>query len=54
MGCAAHPICPVCEMEIDPKASIAAKLVREYQGTTYYFCSDGCRSDFVRVPERFL
>lgn len=24
-----------------------------YQGTTYYFCSDGCRRSFRKEPARY-
>jgi YHS domain-containing protein len=30
---------PVCGMEIDSAAAAASE---EYQGKTYYFCSEGC------------
>jgi YHS domain-containing protein len=30
---------PVCGMEIDSEAAAASE---EYQGKTYYFCSEGC------------
>jgi YHS domain-containing protein len=26
----------------------------EYNGKTYYFCSDGCRTDFLKKPEKYL
>ncbi len=31
----AHPLCPVCEMDVDP--ATASKPVLD--GKTYYFCS---------------
>lgn len=40
----------VCGMEID--AEDAAATV-EYEGTTYYFCSDACRQAFEKDPERY-
>ena len=42
---------PVCGMDVDPKSAAATS---EYQGTTYYFCSPGCKRDFDREPERYL
>ena len=26
----------------------------EYQGATYYFCSEDCRAAFVKTPAKFL
>jgi Cu+-exporting ATPase len=34
-------------MEIDPKQA-AAKM--DYQGKTYYFCSDDCHNKFMAEP----
>lgn len=42
---------PVCGMSIDPKTA-AGK--REYQGKTYYFCSENCLNTFVQDPEKVL
>jgi len=42
---------PVCNMTIEPDRA-AAKV--EYQGTTYYFCSDGCHKAFTAAPEKYL
>jgi YHS domain-containing protein len=41
---------PVCEMEIDWAAAAASE---EYQGKTYYFCSEGCHQRFVAAPEQY-
>lgn len=41
---------PVCGMEVDPAKG--AKF--EYQGKTYYFCSDSCRKAFQKDPQRYL
>ena len=41
---------PVCGMEIDSAAAAASE---EYQGTTYYFCSEGCHQRFVAAPEQY-
>ncbi|NYI40340.1 YHS domain-containing protein [Demequina lutea] len=35
---------PICGMSIDP-ATAAATI--EHDGTTYYFCSQGCADTFV-------
>jgi alkyl hydroperoxide reductase subunit F len=36
---------PVCGMKLEPQQA-AARVERE--GTTYYFCSEGCREEFLR------
>ena len=41
---------PVCGMSVDPAD---AKEKVEYLGTTYYFCSTGCRSAFDKNPARY-
>ena len=41
---------PVCGMEIDSAAAAASE---EYQGKTYYFCSEGCHQRFVATPEQY-
>jgi len=45
-----HPLCPVCEMEVDPKTS--PKSV--YHGKTYYFCMDQHKASFDADPEKYL
>jgi len=42
---------PVCGMEIVP-AKAAGKS--EYQGQTYYFCSEQCKRDFDKNPAAVL
>lgn len=42
---------PVCGMTVEP-AKAAGKS--EYQGTTYYFCSTGCKQKFDGAPERYI
>jgi putative intracellular protease/amidase/YHS domain-containing protein len=44
-----HPLCPVCEMDLDPKA--AASSV--YKGKTYYFCSPQHTAQFEATPGKF-
>jgi YHS domain-containing protein len=46
---AAHPLCPICEMEVDPKLAPTAA----YKGETYYFCSDEHKELFEKAPEKF-
>jgi transcriptional regulator GlxA family with amidase domain len=44
-----HPLCPVCQMDVDPAA--APKSV--YKNKTYYFCSQGDKEQFDAAPDRF-
>ena len=45
-----HPLCPVCEMDVDPAS--APKSV--YRGKSYYFCSQEHKQQFDAAPDRFL
>ncbi|HPH64212.1 MAG TPA: DJ-1/PfpI family protein [Kofleriaceae bacterium] len=45
-----HPICPVCEMEVDK----ATAMHSTYRGETIYFCSDSDKATFDKSPERFV
>ena len=47
---AAHPLCPVCDMEVDPKTSPKSA----FKGKTYYFCSDGHKETFDAAPAKWL
>ncbi len=38
---------PVCGMQVDPAKAAGTS---EYQGTTYYFCSKGCKTKFDANP----
>jgi Cu+-exporting ATPase len=42
---------PVCGMEVDPATAAGES---EYQGTTYYFCSLGCKRQFDKDPQVFV
>jgi Cu+-exporting ATPase len=42
---------PVCGMSVDTET---AQHTSEHAGTTYYFCSRGCKLDFDDDPERYL
>jgi len=46
----AHPLCPVCDMDLDMKT--APKSL--YRGKTYYFCSTDHKQQFDETPARFL
>ena len=50
-GHASHAIDPVCGMEVDPAAAAGSS---EYQGTSYSFCSTGCKRQFDKDPQRFV
>jgi len=41
----------ICGMQVDPKKAAGSS---EYQGKTYYFCSDECRADFLKHPEKYV
>jgi Cu+-exporting ATPase len=41
---------PVCGMEVDEKSADQTSL---YKGTTYYFCSAGCKKAFQENPEKY-
>jgi putative intracellular protease/amidase/YHS domain-containing protein len=45
----AHPLCPVCEMDVDPK--LAPKST--YKGTAYFFCSTAHKEEFDGAPDKF-
>lgn len=42
---------PVCGMTVDEKT---AQWTSDYNGTTYYFCSPGCKRSFDQDPEKYL
>jgi Cu+-exporting ATPase len=41
---------PICGMSVDPKQAAGSS---EYKGTTYYFCSLGCKRKFDANPEAY-
>ncbi len=41
---------PVCGMDVLPES---AEGKAEYQGKTYYFCSDQCMREFQREPAKY-
>ncbi|MEW6402471.1 MAG: YHS domain-containing protein [Chloroflexota bacterium] len=42
---------PVCGMDVDPKTAAGKS---DYQGTTYYFCSSGCKKAFDKEPQKYV
>ncbi len=65
-GCATSPVADVRPIAEDPvclfKGDLACVSVRVddqtpraiHNGTTYYFCAEGCRREFVDHPEKFV
>jgi RND family efflux transporter MFP subunit len=45
---------PVCGMTVDEKEAKAANHQSQYEGKTYYFCSDLCKSKFDKSPSQFM
>jgi Cu+-exporting ATPase len=41
---------PICGMQVDPRTTAGTS---EYKGTTYYFCSPGCKKTFDADPEKY-
>jgi len=41
---------PVCGMSVK---RLSAFFTAEHDGTTYRFCSESCRADFEKEPQRF-
>jgi YHS domain-containing protein len=52
-----HAECMVCKKNVDlacVDVAVDDKTPRtEYQGKTYYFCSDDCRKDFEKNPAKY-
>ncbi len=42
---------PVCGMKVDP---VTSKHRADHHGTTFHFCSAGCRTKFEANPEKYL
>ena len=43
----------VCGMNVDEDRAKAAGFTKEYQGKTYFFCSNECRDEFIKMPGRY-
>ncbi len=41
----------VCGMDVDPQKAGGRS---EYQGRTYYFCSDSCKQQFDENPQQYV
>jgi len=44
------PIDPVCGTRVDEEDA----LTTNYQGQTYYFCSEDCLEEFREAPEEYV
>ena len=42
---------PVCKMEVNPAS---AEAQSEYEGQTFYFCSQECKRKFDANPQQYL
>ena len=42
---------PVCGMSVKKEG---AKYTYDYKGTTYYFCGEGCKTEFAKNPDKYL
>lgn len=42
---------PVCGMSVSPVTSVTST---EYEGTTYYFCSEDCYRTFTENPAQYV
>jgi YHS domain-containing protein len=42
---------PVCGMTINQQANV---ITAQYQGKTYYFCSQMCKMMFEREPAKYI
>jgi transcriptional regulator GlxA family with amidase domain len=47
---AEHPLCPVCEMDVD----VATAPTSVYKGKTYYFCMQSHKEMFDAAPDKFI
>jgi YHS domain-containing protein len=41
---------PVCNMEVDEQSAAGRS---QYQGQTYYFCTESCKNEFDQNPEMY-
>ena len=41
---------PICNMEVDEQNAAGQS---QYQGKTYYFCSEGCKEEFDQNPQQY-
>jgi YHS domain-containing protein len=47
------PVCtvdPVCNLDLEGKHG---QFMYDFEDVTYYFCSELCKNEFARQPEKF-
>lgn len=42
---------PVCNMEIDEQSAAGRS---QYEGQTYYFCTESCKDEFELNPQQYV
>lgn len=42
---------PVCGMEVSPESAAASA---QFEGVSYYFCSQNCKDSFLAAPEQYV
>jgi YHS domain-containing protein len=42
---------PVCNMQVDEKNAAGQS---DYQGQTFYFCSENCKEKFDQNPQQYV
>ena len=42
---------PVCTMKVDDEST---EFTTEYDGITYFFCSNACKEEFESDPEQYI
>jgi len=42
---------PVCGMQVD-EATVT--ITHTHEGHAYYFCSEGCKSSFIKNPGQYI
>ena len=47
----AQQVDPVCKMQVDEETAAGSS---EYEGQTYYFCSEVCKRTFDENPEQYV
>lgn len=45
---------PICAMDVDDARAAAAGRTSEYNGRTYFFCSDRCKGEFDKAPAKYV
>ncbi len=44
---------PVCGLNVDESKAKASGFLSKFKDQTYYFCSEGCKQQFEKIPDRF-